>query len=307
MPQDPDHHPEIHAAIATCAHHPGFCAGDDEALADQLRTVGVRTSPAVWNDPAVDWSAFDAVLIRTTWDYTEQLDAFLDWTRRVEAETRLFNPSRFAETNLNKTYLKALGDAAVPTIWIPRGAEHDPSTLALMHGWDRVAMKPAVGAGAENLLITDASDARALRDNLDTIHKRCDAMLQPLVESVRTKGELSIVMIDGEITHAVRKTPAPGDHRVQIEFGGQYHPETPPPAAREAARAAARLWENQGDGVPLYARIDLLEPEPGVFWIIEVELVEPELFFPLAPEAGAALGRALRRRLELEVDERLLR
>jgi len=306
MPQDPDHDPEIHAAIATCAHHPGFCAGDDEALAEQLLTVGVRTTTAVWNDPAVDWAAFDAVLIRTTWDYTEQLPEFLHWTRRVEAATPLFNPARFAESNLNKAYLKKLGGAAVPTLWIPRGASHDPSTLALMHGWDRVAMKPAVGAGAENLLITDATDARALRDNLETIHRRCDAMLQPLVESVRTRGELSVVLIDGEITHAVRKTPAAGDHRVQIEFGGAYALEDPPPAARDAAGAAASLWENS-DEPPLYARVDLLEPEPGVFWIIEVELVEPELFFPLAPEAGARLGRALRRRLELEVDERLLR
>ena len=294
---DPDHHPDIHAAIATCAHHPGLSAGDDDALAEQLLSVGVRTTPAVWNDPEVDWSAFDAVLIRTTWDYTEQLGAFIAWTRRVEAATSLFNAAHFAESNLNKTYLKRLGDAAVPTLWIPRGAEHDPSTLALMHGWDRVAMKPAVGAGAENLLITDATDAHGLSQNLETIHTRCDAMLQPLVESVRTRGELSVVLIDGEITHAVRKTPAPGDHRVQIEFGGAYVLEDPPPAAREAARTAAALWEDPNAEPPLYARVDLLEPEPGVFWIIEVELVEPELFFPLAPEAAAALGRALRTRL----------
>ena len=286
--------PHLHIALATCAHHPGFCAGDDEALAAQLAPLGFTAHHPIWNDPAVDWTRFDAVLVRTTWDYTHQLSDFLAWMRRVESTTPLFNPSALAEDNLDKTYLKRLGDAAVPTEWCAPGEDPDAALdRAAALGWDPLVIKPAVGAGAEDLLITSAADRPAGRAHIQKIQRRASAMLQPLIEGVRTRGELSVVLIDGAPTHAVRKTPTAGDYRVQIEFGGLYAAETPPPAALRAAAAAAVLWTTP----PLYARIDLVEPEPGVFRIIEVELVEPELFFPWAPHAGAALASALRARL----------
>jgi len=285
---------ELNIALATCAHHPGMCAGDDEALIEQLSPHAVRAQQARWDDPDVDWSAYDAVLIRTTWDYTQRVDEFLEWMRRAESQTRVFNPSAAAEKNLHKSYLRELGDAAVPTLWCE--PHEDPAKAieaAAARGWDSVAIKPAVGAGAEDLVLAPLTERLPLCAHIKRIHGRCAAMIQPLIEGVRTRGELSIVLIDGEPTHAVRKTPTGGDYRVQIEFGGEYAPETPPPAALAAGRAAHALW----DAPPLYARIDLVEPEPDVYWIIEVELVEPELFFPWAPHAGAKLAEALRRRL----------
>jgi len=286
--------PNLTVALATCADHPGLCAGDDEALAEQLAAEGIRAETARWDDHNIDWAQYDAVLIRTTWDYTERVEEFLAWMRRVEAATPVFNPSATAEANLHKSYLKLLGAAAVPTLWAEPGADAGGVlAAAAARGWDSVAVKPAVGAGAEDLLIAPLTDAEALRRHIAGIHQRCAAMVQPLIEGVRERGELSVVLIDGEATHAVRKTPTAGDYRVQIEFGGAYEPEDPAPAALEIVRAAGALW----DDPPLYARVDLVEPEPGEYLIIEVELVEPELFFPWAAHAGAKLGTALRRRL----------
>jgi len=287
-----------HVAIATCDHHPGHAAGDDEALAEALRRAGFAPARAVWTDPAIDWTAFAAVLVRTTWDYAAKLPQFLAWMRAVEAATPILNPPDLAVANLNKTYLKNVGDAAVPTLWADRDAEaagvRDALAAAGRAGWDPLVMKPAIGAGAEGLRIGPLGETDAWLAHAEEIHRRCDAMLQPRIDSIRERGELSIVLIDGELTHAVRKTPAPGDWRVQMEFGGRYALEEPSAPARRAAGAAAALWTE----VPLYARIDLVEPEEDDYRIIEVELVEPELFFPMAPHAADAFARALRRRLK---------
>lgn len=294
MMDQPDRKANLNVALATCAHHPGFCAGDDEALVEQLATVGVRAEAARWDDADIAWDSYDAVLIRTTWDYTERVEEFLAWMRRVEGVTAVFNSSAVAEANLHKSYLKKLGDAGVPTLWCE---DSDDPAAALdeadARGWGSVAVKPAVGAGAEELLIAPLADREALCAHIRRVQKRCAVMVQPLIEGVRERGELSVVLIDGEVTHAVRKTPTGEDYRVQIEFGGAYALEEPCDAALEAVRAAGALW----DEAPLYARVDLVEPEDGVFWIIEVELVEPELFFPWAGHAGARLGEALKKRL----------
>ncbi len=285
---------DLRVALATCAHHPGFCAGDDEALTEQLEPLGIHAEAARWDNADVDWGAFDAALIRTTWDYTARLDEFLAWMRRVEEVTPVFNPSAVAEANLNKVYLKRLGDTAVPTLWCEDAAGISVALdEAARRGWDPLVIKPAVGAGAEDLLIAPIGKREKLMAHIEGIQRRCAAMVQPLIEGVRERGELSVVLIDGEATHAVRKTPTGGDYRVQIEFGGAYTLEEPSSAALEAVHAASALW----DDAPLYARIDLVEPEAGVFRIIEVELVEPELFFPWAEHAGARLGEALKRRL----------
>jgi glutathione synthase/RimK-type ligase-like ATP-grasp enzyme len=292
MPRD------LRVALATCRRHPGLAAGDDEALSDALAPLGIATERPVWSDPAVDWSAFDAVLVRTTWDYTSRVGEFLAWMRRAAGATAIFNPPEIAAANLNKTYLKQVEDSAVPTVWADREAETDGVLAALAEardrGWERIAMKPAVGAGAELLKVGKLGDEGEWAAHAAAIHRNSDAMVQPFVESIRDRGELSIVLIDGVATHAVRKTPAAGDHRVQMEFGGRYKLEEPSDAAKLAAGAAAALWTE----TPLYARIDLVEPAPEEYLIIEVELVEPELFFPLAPRAGEALGVALRERLE---------
>ncbi len=236
-------------AIATCESHPGFCAGDDHSLIEQLEELNITATPAIWNNPKINWQSFDAVLIRTTWDYTANLEEFITWMRRVDLQAIILNPPDVAVSNLEKTYLKKLGDAAVPTVWIERDAsvrEVDAAFAdAASRGWERVVLKPVIGAGAEDLMIGDLSKDIMLRAHISRIQKRCAVMLQPLIEGVRTRGELSVVLIEGAITHAVRKTPKGQDYRVQIEFGGKYELETPVVAALHAVEAARVLWDER--------------------------------------------------------------
>ncbi len=287
-------------ALATCAHHDGFIAGDDEALARSLDALGYEIRRPCWDDPGVDWASFAAVLIRTTWDYQERLGEFLAWVEHVGARTRLFNPPEIVRANVDKRYMRLLAGAGVPTVptaWIEScGGERAVRDALETLGTDSGVLKPVVGAGASGMLVFGAGEIEAAGVHADELVRAYGGVLvQPLLGSVRTRGELSLVLIDGACTHAVRKSPAPGEWRVQIEFGGAYEPETPGGGERDvAARAVRALCTG---GAPLYARIDLVEVDGVGPAVIEAELVEPELFFAWAPEAGGALGRALSRRL----------
>lgn len=290
---------DLRVALATCAEHPGFIAGGNEALIPALAELGVAAEPAIWTDPSIDWSRYDAVVVRTTWHYTSRVTEFLAWMRHVESRTLLFNGSSLAEANLNKTYLKRLGEATVQTLWIEQQPNEESVDRALAEassrGWSRVVLKPAIGAAAEGLLIADVEERDRLVSHARKIGGPCEVMVQPLLEGVRDRGELSLVYIDGVMSHAVRKTPTGGDYRCQIEFGGAYAVEQPSAPALERAACAKVLWT--GEAAPLYARVDLVEPTPGDYRIIEVELVEPELFFRWSPAGARAFGEALRRRI----------
>jgi glutathione synthase/RimK-type ligase-like ATP-grasp enzyme len=284
-------------ALATCDRHPGFVANDDGALADALAPLGIDAELAIWNDPGVEWAAFDACLVRTTWDYMDRLDEFLAWMQRMEATLPIFNSLSVARKNLDKAYLKrveAAGAPIVPTLWTPRGETLELRGALDERGWEDLVIKPTVGAGASGLLRAHRDDLDVITNHLAALHRASDAFIQPFLPGVVERGELSIVFIEGEITHAVRKRAAEGDFRVQIEFGGRYEVEAPAPEAVRVAEAAMTPWTP----TPLYARVDLVEPAPGRYQVIEVELVEPELFFPWVPEAGRRLGEALMRRLE---------
>jgi glutathione synthase/RimK-type ligase-like ATP-grasp enzyme len=300
----PHPHSTPRIALATCAYHPGFCANDDAPLVAAFRARAVDAPLVRWDDPAVHWADFDAVLIRTTWDYPDRLAEFCRWVERVSHATRLFNPPAVVTHNLDKRYLRALERAGVPTVpttWLESGgASHDgalrsaladlcqahaPASGALAD----LILKPAIGAGASGLDRFAPDDLHAAAAHARILLTRGPALAQAFLPSILDRGELSIVLLDGEVSHAVRKVPKPGDFRVQIEFGGVY--TVVEPTAHEidiAQRAHAAL---AGAHAPLlYARCDLVEPAPGLPAVIEFEAVEPELFFPLVPGAAARLA-----------------
>jgi len=262
---------------------------------DELRARGHEARLVRWDD--ADWGAFDCVLLRTTWDYMERLEEFFTWCRRVDASTTLLNPIDVVETNLRKTYLRELeraGVPIVPTRWIEPGVTDIRRALEQAVGeWGRIVIKPHVGAGASGLL-------RATRESLNEAVAHVAVLLgagpvvvQPFLDSIMTTGETSVVVIGGEVSHAVRKTPKEGEIRVQIEFGGSYTPVRPTGAQTGVALSAMRA---QGEGC-LYGRVDLVEPEPADVRVIELELVEPELFFPFVEGSAQGYCDALLARL----------
>lgn len=268
---------------------------EDRILGEALGEQGIDARRVDWACPRTDWSTFDAALIRTPWNYFERLDGFRRWLDEVSAATTLLNPRELVLWNLHKGYLGELGRAGVPvvdSVLLPRGSgELGLAGLMAERGWDRAVVKPAVSAGAWETYRVEADAAEEVEARMTSVGAQVDLILQPFVPSIVTRGEVSLMIMDGELTHAVRKVAAPGDFRVQDDHGGTVHAHGPTGAETEVALGALAALPH---GVPLYARVDLVTDEGGEPRVMEVELIEPELWLRFEPRAAQPLARGLR-------------
>lgn len=214
----------------------------------------------------------------------------------MAATTRLWNPPDLVAWNSEKTYLRELEQAGVPTVptvWFGSGDDTDLEALLDSRGWDEVVVKPAIDLGARNL--KRVSGQRKVAAALAKALRRGEAMLQPFLPSLETTGELSLIYIEGTFAHAIRKLPAPGDFRVQGTWGGTATVEEPQPEELEiGAQALSQLPEP-----PLYARADLVEDPDGQPCLIELELIEPNLYLTENPATAELLAQAVAIRLGL--------
>lgn len=283
-------------AIATCADYPDLEV-DDELLEEALRQRGCEAVSVVWDRDEVEWRGFDLCLVRSTWDYHEKHPEFLAWTRQVEAGTALHNSADTIAWNSDKTYLRRLAQAGVPTVptvWPKRGDAVDLEQTLAERGWEEVVIKPVVDLGARNLHRVRTGDEG--REALEAVLTRQAAMIQPFLASLEVEGETSLIYIDGAFTHAVRKRPAAGDFRVQSIWGGTFGRAEPTTSQTEIAeRAITQLGE-----APLYARADLVTGPGGDPCLIELELIEPNLYLSAHPPAAEALAEAALLRIDVD-------
>jgi glutathione synthase/RimK-type ligase-like ATP-grasp enzyme len=271
---------------------------DDRPLFDAIAARGAAPVAAVWDDPSVDWKRFDAVLIRTTWDYMEKREAFVAWAQRVEAQTRLFNCSRIVQWNTSKTYLRDLKQRGVPippTVWLRQGPRVDVAAIMQHRGWTAGMIKPVIGATAREThrFNADVPGILAAQKHLDRLLQHEAMMLQPYFSRVETEGERSAIFIDGRFSHAVQKIPRAGDYRVQDDFGAKDHLVSLDAAELQLTRDVLACV----DVDLLYARVDMLRDNQGWPVLTELELVEPSLFFRHNREAAHALAKGLLRRI----------
>ncbi len=296
--------PAMRLALASCRALPAWEV-DDRPLRAELAARGAEVCEPAWDDEDVDWSSFNACLIRTTWDYMERRPAYVEWAERVECATRLFNPAAVVRWNTHKSYLREierLGVAIVPTLWLEAGSPARIAELVEERGWRRAFLKPMVGATARETLrfAADRAGLAAAQAHADRLLLAEGLMLQPYLERVERDGEVSAIFLDGELSHGVRKVPVAGDYRVQDDFGARDFPYFFEDAERAVARGVVRAAQQALglDEPPLLcARVDLLRGAGGELLLTELELVEPSLFFRHAPAAAARLAEALVRRL----------
>ncbi len=289
-------------ALATCATLPAWEV-DDAPLHAALAARGVDLAHPAWDDPAVDWAAFDGCLIRTTWDYTQRREAFVAWARRVGAAIPLLNPPAVVAWNTHKAYLRALEAAGIPvveTVWLSAGGGADLPALVAERGWRRGFFKPAVGATSRRTCRFEAAgpELAAAADELARAVREEDMLVQPYLPAVETAGERSVLAIDGAIVGGLRKIPVPGDYRVQDDFGASDEPAEPTAEERRITRRAIDAARAATGADLLYARADFLAGEDGSPRLIELELVEPSLFLRHLPAAADGLADALLRRLD---------
>jgi len=267
---------------------------DHAPLAEACAAHGHHARAIAWDDAEADWARFDAALIRSTWDYFQRRDEFLAWAERAAAATRLFNPAETVRWNTHKFYLRELarsGVPIVPTAFLERGSQADLRALMEARGWEAVVLKPAVSADSFATLRAEREQPAEAQRHLDEHLPTRDMLVQAYLPTVVEPGERCLIAIDGRVSHAVRKR--------SLFLGGRHAgPEgiSVLPAADELS-AARRILGQLGPRPPLYARIDLLRDETGLPRLMELELVEPSLFFKQGPGSAERLVKALEKRL----------
>jgi hypothetical protein len=122
---------------------------DTPVLAAALRGEGWAVQAPVWHDPAVDWAAFDLLIIRTPWDYSWRPAEFMAWLDRASAETRILNGPDLIRWNIDKRYLDEFADLGVPVIPTEFCAAAGDLEAAIARVGDRrLVVKPSVSAGS---------------------------------------------------------------------------------------------------------------------------------------------------------------
>jgi glutathione synthase/RimK-type ligase-like ATP-grasp enzyme len=282
-------------AAATAAAHDWYLGNilhDDALLTAALERQGLSTVRVDWARDDVDWSAFRCAVFRTTWDYYDRLETFTAWLGRVERLTRLCNPAAMVRWNLNKRSLHELaarGVAVVPSRFLECGRRVSLHDLLDDTGWRQAVVKPCVSGGARHTHRVDHANAATVQRALDPLLARESFLLQPFVADVVATGEDTLVAIAGRVTHGLRKRAKPGDFRVQDDHGGTVHGLEP---SAEQVAVAERALAACGT-VPAYGRVDLVRLDDGSLAVMELELVEPELWLRLHPPAAAAMAAAI--------------
>jgi glutathione synthase/RimK-type ligase-like ATP-grasp enzyme len=287
-------------AIATCSALPD---GDEDAalLRHAFGQRGIAARWRIWDDPGVSWPEHELVVVRSTWDYTADRGAFLDWAAGIE---RLLNPAGVLAWNTDKTYLRELaaaGVAIVPTSWAAPGERPELPAAG------EFVVKPSIGAGAKGAGRFRAGDPDALAHARSLHAAGRTVMVQPYLDGVDVTGETALVYLDGRFSHAIAKSamlPArtvnaldPGYSR-SLHVAEQITVRTPSEAELAAADLVTHVVRRKFGGDPLYARIDLLPSAQGPL-LIELELTEPSLFLGFARGSADTLVAAIERRLSL--------
>ncbi|KAK3263182.1 hypothetical protein CYMTET_27999 [Cymbomonas tetramitiformis] len=274
---------------------------DDSDLEQALSKYGHHVETKVWTDTAVDWSAYDLCVLRTTWDYAdnpEKCEKFLHWARSVEElGVILTHNSSILRWNCHKGYLLHFRSRGVNTpdmTVLTAGKSFNVATFLEMQPWRQVIVKPAIGNTANGVMRYDRKDAGGrLQSYVEELLMKGDVILQEYIDAVETCGEYSCIFIAGKFSHGVLKRPVKGDYRVQLEFGGDVEAADIPPRVREAAeRCLSALPEFRAELV--HARFDLVDPGPPHKPIlIEAELIDSDLFLEECDGATERLAHGI--------------
>ena len=271
----------------------GFVS-DAELSFAPMAELGWDVEMVPWRSD-VDWDAYELVYICTPWDYQNDVAAFLDVLASVEqSSARLVNGLDLVRWNLEKTYLRELemrGADIVPSRFLERFDAARVGACFDAYGSDTIVVKPVVGANADNIFVLARPLPDDVIDELARVFADRPFFVQPFIDSVRSEGEYSLFFFGGEYSHAILKKPKPGDFRTQEEHGADILSVEAPAVLVETARHVLAVVNPQ----PVYVRADFVRGTGERFLLMELELIEPALYFRTDPGSAARFARALSR------------
>jgi glutathione synthase/RimK-type ligase-like ATP-grasp enzyme len=272
-------------------------AESERLLLPYLAAAGVEPHIIDWRAAGVSFNLFDLVVLRSCWDYHLRDAEFTDWLRCTASSAAVLNDVKTVLWNRDKFYLgelAAMGIGIAPTVFVNGTGPIAPDAWQEIRSWQKSVVKPAVSASAHKTWLFDGGAVPG-EGELKSRMESQPFLIQQFIPEIETHGEISFIYIDGAYSHAVQKRPAEGDFRVQQEHGGSadlFHPDAALlDQANEIAATVAQVRDS------LYCRIDAVV-RAGSLVLMELELIEPELFLGLAEGAAQRFADAIIRRVK---------
>ena len=272
---------------------------ENEMVSQALQNEGLKVLTKSWSDADFDWNSTKCVLIRTPWDYFERFPEFMAWFKTAVKKTTFINDYELIIWNIDKNYLKDLQEKGIRlpnTYFVSKG-----SPLSLQSALEKAeaqfgkacdtwVLKPCIAGGAYNTYKFNTEEVATYSERFQKLVLDDDFMLQEFQGNIVQKGEISLMLFQGEYTHAVLKRAKPGDFRVQDDYGGTVELYT----ASEQEIAFSKKVVEACAQLPLYARVDIFEDNSGELALAELEIFEPELWFRMFPEAAQVQAQTIK-------------
>jgi len=281
-------------ALITDLKQPGLTQSD-RLLVAPLQARGVTAVPVPWDDSVIDWHAYDALILRSCWEYHHQAARFQAWIERLrDQHIPLWNPAPVVLWNMDKHYLRDLANRnvpVVPTVWLAKGEAPDLTAVLDTQEWAQAVIKPCVSASAHDTWPTTRAAAAQDQKRFATMLAGQSLMVQKLMPEIK-QGEWSLVFLGGVYSHAILKQPAAGDIFVQEHLGGSSVGANAKTAVIAQAAHILQQAEQLTGHAALYARVDGVLVN-GRLTLMELELIEPDLFLADDPLAASRFAEAI--------------
>ena len=262
---------------------------EDELVINALKEKNLSVVKKDWNDSIFDWETTRSILFRSTWDYFDKFELFKKWFNKTKNKCLMINSTETIEWNIDKHYLLDLQKHQIPipnSEFIKRGSSIDLSLLMQKKNWNEIVVKPTISGAAKNTYRLKEEEIIQFGPTWEKLIYKEDFIVQEFQNNVITEGEVAMIVIGGKFTHAVLKKAKEGDFRVQDDFGGSIAIYNPSEEMVKLAEKCTRILTP----IPSYARVDIIWDNLMDLAVSELELIEPELWFRLNPNAAQKLA-----------------
>lgn len=269
---------------------------EDEILSKALIERGISTERVDWANKDYDWERTAIILVRSTWDYHDKWNEFLSFLKEMKDKVKFINPIETLIWSMDKHYLLDLEKKnvhIVKSLIIEKDAKIKLAEAAMNFNKEEIILKPCISAGARHTYRIKKSRIAEYESIFKSLIEEEAMIIQEFQDNIVIKGEVSLMYFDGKFSHAILKKAKEGDFRVQDDFGGSVHDYI----ASDEEIQFGLYTINQIDPVPIYGRVDICEDNNKEIALIELELIEPELWFRNAPESANILADAILKEL----------
>lgn len=269
---------------------------EDDLIIKAFKGYPIQLQRINWDNQQVNWNDLDVLIFRTTWDYFHRFHEFWAWLEKVKTQVKLINDFSLIQWNIHKFYLRSLNELGItipPTLFIEKENDYSLDQWVQKSNWEKCILKPAISGSARHTYLLEGQPSKEVSAIYDRLKGEEDLLLQEYQPSIRTKGEASLMLYNGNYSHAILKRAKQGDFRVQDDFGGTVHDFQPTPEDIRFAEAVVAACPS----LPVYARVDIFWNEEGKTMLGEVELIEPEMWFRTDEKSATRFASAILEKL----------